>query len=107
MPLKTTVTPYFLDENSNIIDFDCQIEIASAKVDSEGAAIEENIGESVIEIKSEDIDKIMKTNKIALNINFYGYDENSMIKITMDDKLSLHLSVFAKGGIKLNNSTTE
>ena len=107
MPLKTTVTPHFLDENSNIIDFDCQIEIASAKVDSEGAAIEENIGESVIEIKSEDIDKIMKTNKIALYINFYGYDENSMIKITMDDKLSLHLSVFAKGGIKLNNSTTE
>ena len=104
MPLGINVSARFLDEENNEIHNYNDIIIGSAKVDIDGAAIEENNGEAMIQIDDSDIEKILRTKSIILDLKFKGFDDDSMIKITMDDKVSIHVSVFAKGGISLDKN---
>ena len=101
MPLNCTATARFMDESMEMIHQYEEITIESAKIDSHGAATEASMGEIIIEIADEDISNILKTKEIILDMKFTGYNEDSKILITTEDKVNIHVSLFAKAGIKI------
>ena len=96
MPLNATAEAIFLDENNDEIFRRSDITIPSPKVDNQGAAIAEVTDEQLIQFEESDIETILQTKQIIIRTIFKGYDDNAMIKIGLQDRVQIKLSIFSK-----------